>query len=351
VDDVTRRRLGDANPNGRLERPQGRFRLAYGLDDPGAIAAPVALELVEADWKRQAAIGNVSEVVLDGYCRDARSLVRTAQARGLRNLGEIDQDLIWTWMRSAKVDEPEASVSSNTRYRRRSAARAFFMTAQCLGLYDQNPAMSVEESGRSVRYVNAFTDAEIEQVKRVAAYRLGETRHPAALALVLSGATNGEVAYGVVDDVDLIHRRVWCHNGGKRSRDRWIPLDDDWCFQALANRVAALSRVTDGDVALGQRPLTYTRITAGDAFAKRSAATSMLLLKLLKKARVWRPGETRAESLREWLAAKIFAETGRVEAVAARLGMSSLDAAAHLVGYDWTGEFDIDAPPVRRGEH
>jgi len=51
------------------------------------------------------------------------------------------------------------------------------------------------------------------------------------------------------------------------------------------------------------------------------------------------------ESLREWLAAKVFAETGRVEAVAARLGMASLDAAAHLVGYNWTREFDIDAPP------
>jgi len=36
----------------------------------------------------------------------------------------------------------------------------------------------------------------------------------------------------------------------------------------------------------------------------------------------------------------VWGATGRVEAVAARLGMSSLDRAAHLVGYDWRPLFD-----------
>lgn len=57
---------------------------------------------------------------------------------------------------------------------------------------------------------------------------------------------------------------------------------------------------------------------------------------------------TRAESIREWLAARVFAQTGSLEAVAVRLGMSSLDTAAHLVGYDWVKTLTADQPPAHR---
>ena len=47
-------------------------------------------------------------------------------------------------------------------------------------------------------------------------------------------------------------------------------------------------------------------------------------------------------SINEYVAARVFAETGRVEAVAARLGLARLDVAAHLVGYDWRASFNPD---------
>ncbi len=46
------------------------------------------------------------------------------------------------------------------------------------------------------------------------------------------------------------------------------------------------------------------------------------------------------------VALDVYAETGRVEAVAARLGLSSLDTAASIVGADttWRGTYELAGP-------
>jgi hypothetical protein len=59
VEVVTRRRIGDANPRGRMERLQGPFRLRADLSAPGAMALVTALTLVVADWERQVADGTI----------------------------------------------------------------------------------------------------------------------------------------------------------------------------------------------------------------------------------------------------------------------------------------------------
>ena len=68
----------------------------------------------------------------------------------------------------------------------------------------------------------------------------------------------------------------------------------------------------------------------------------MLITKALDRAGLKQPGHIRVAAINEYVAAKVFAQTGRVEAVAARLGMRSLDAAAHLLGLDWRAQY---APP------
>lgn len=348
VDEVTRRRVGDANPRGRLERHLGPFRLRDGLSAPGQFPFDEALELVLSDWNRQVEAGGISRGIIEHYGSYLRGLGRLMATRGLSLVGDLSVNflLMWCLMPTESTGE---RASENTSRLRRSAARSFFETAKGLGIIDANPAKSVEFPSRSERYVCAFTDEQITQLQQHSRTTLDDTRTPAALALVMSGATTTELSFVTLADVDLPHGRVWVHDGGYRQRDRWIALYDDWCVAAVRLRVADLGAGSAGTA--GDPWLVYLPRPGKPSADRQGSAGGMIILRLLKFARVHQPGVTRAESLREWLAAQVFTETGSLEEVARRLGMSSLDAAAHLVGHDWlapTGQ-DLDRqPPAHR---
>lgn len=343
-DDVTRRRVGEARPRGRLARLEGRFRLAEDLDAPGLLPLDDAFERIQQEWQRQVAEGAVVGITVKHYAEHMQSFLRFAnRARGCVNLADVTVPVAQDWVVAPSPQNPGAPLPDNTIRMRRSALRSFFHTAVALGLTDQNPALSVDLPQRHPRFVNAATKAQVDQCKRVAVFRLDETRMPALLALVLMGGTLAEAAYTRVKDVDLPGRKVWLHDGGVRAQDRWVPLDDDWCFDALRKRVDALTASVPSE-ALADAFLTYEN-RREPTYARRAAASASMMAILFKKARITGPG-VRAEGLREHLAQRVFAETGRVEAVAARLGMGSLDAAAHIVGHDWTVPYGInDAPP------
>lgn len=348
---MTARRAGQARLRGKLEVPQGRFALRPGMASPGAMPLVEALRLVEAEWDRQVAAGTISRAVIKCYRLDARSMVKFLPKRfGVNSVGEVTPNQIYEWMRTPRPDgEPPAA---NTRYGRRSAARAFFLTCTLLGIFDVNPAESISEKGRRSRFVNALTDEQIRQLCVSAPFTLTETKTPAALALMMIGAGTREVAYVRVCDVDLAHARVWVHDGGERFTARWLPIDNLWALEALSRRVSALAARIQDPLAYAAMTVAYERgrKKAPDTPEARQAAISMTLTTLMRKARVYRAGENRVESIREWVAARVFASTGSVAAVAQRLGMSSLDAAAHIVGYDWVAAHRINAePPAEPG--
>lgn len=344
VDDVTRRRVGDANPRGSLERPEGPFRLRDGLVAPGDLPFDEALTLVSEDWARQTANGTISAITVR-YTGELRGLGAVLVRLGQPQVRDITANAVLMWMKMPKADGH--GVTRDYMGFRRSAARSFFQTAFCLGLTDANPAKVIELPERSDRYVHPFTDAQIAHLKRVARTRLDDTRTPATLALVLSGAATGEVPFVTIADVDLPRRRVWVHGGGYRLRDRWIPLDDDWCLDAVTRRIEAV-RNDPAHVDVGDPWLVYRPHPTKPTRERQQASLGPVITGLLKSAGLHQPGVTRAESIREWLAARVFAQTGSVEAVAVRLGMSSLDTAAHLVGYDWVQTLTTDQPPAHR---
>lgn len=331
-------------PKGRLDRLPGRFRLADGLRAAGDIPLADALALVVADWQRQVQVGQVSAQAVRFYTEKTTALVAYATAHDCLTLADLTQPVVLVWMRTRKVGDPAAPISVDTQYSRRSAARALFITAICLGLHDQNPAQNITISRRGGRYVHPLDSAQVTQLKQTSAFRIGETKVPAALALALSGSASGETPYVAVRDVDLAARLVWLGNPSAVTRDRWVTIDDDWCLTALANRIAALTENTDARL-LPDRTLAYDLTSGEDTPGKRSSAAATALTKLMKTARVYRKGENWVESIREYVAVRTYAATGSVEAVAARLGMSSLDAAAHIVGHDWVPAHSPAMPP------
>lgn len=330
--EVTRRRIGEANPRGRLERHLGPFQLREGLSAPGAMSIAEAVDLVVADWERQVTAGTIRAGIIAVYQSHLGTLQRLAARHRMPLVGDLTVNflLMWCLLPDGKTGEP---VTDGTKRVRRAAARSLFETCKCLGIIDVNPAKSVEFSSPTNRYVKALSDEQIRQLQRHARMAVDDTRTPAALALVMSGATTMESAFITVADVDLTHRRVWVHDGGYRQRPRWITLCDDWCTQALTRRVDEL-RTIHAEAA-DEACVAYKPHSTNPTKDRQGAAGGTLILRLMKFARVHQPGVTRAESIREWYAAKVFAETGSIAEVARRLGMSSLDAAAHLVGYDW----------------
>ncbi len=70
----------------------------------------------------------------------------------------------------------------------------------------------------------------------------------------------------------------------------------------------------------------------------------MTVGKIIERAGIKVNGVTRVASVTEYVARRVFLRTGRVEAVAARLGLSKLDDAAHLCGYDWRTETRLPGP-------
>lgn len=344
VDAVTRRRVGDPKPRGRLERNVGVFRLREGLRADGDIAVAEALSLVESDWERQVGNATISAGIIETYVRDLLGFVAVMAMQGITTVAQVTPNMVLAWCLMPLTDGTPAA--ENTWYRRRSAVRSFFETCRCLGLADANPAKSVEFAQRSGRFVNAFDDVSMAQLKRVSRSTLGDTRTPCALAMVMSGSTTRELANVTVEDVDLAAGRVWVHGGGYKCRDRWVPFTDEWCREAVEQHVVGL-RDTYGDDA-GPTWLVYMPHPTHPNPTRRAEAASGLITRLLQKARVHQPGQTRAESIREWLALTVFEETGSIEQVALRLGCASLDAAAHLVGYDWVAPSRQDPAPLHR---
>lgn len=351
---MTSSRAGGPRFNGRFERPTVPFALAADVGAPGALFVADAVARVVADWERQAKVGTVKVDTVNTHRRTLRTLGTYLRNRGAKTLAEVDHDLLWAWVHSAKSSTGEAATD-NMRALRREVAKTFYLTCYRLGLTDANPAAALHAMARSSRFVCALTDAQVEQAKsaanyevalpddRVRRYEPGSIKAPSALALVLCGAQPGEVGYITCGDIGLVAQLVWASGGGDRYRPRWLPITDPWVFDALATRISWLAR---------QHPEDYRSMTVAyeptpgkaDDFARRSAATSSTLDKVLVKAGLKQPGRVRVASILEWVAATVFAQTGRVEAVAARLGMSRLDAAAHLVGYDWRDEFATPGP-------
>lgn len=306
-----------------------------------AVAAAVA------DWVVQVQRGRVLPEGVDTYSAVVATLLTYLDAAGVELVCDVTSEVVWRWVNSPATGVRAAEYpTDNTRQLRRATANALYVTWYRLGITERNIGASLPSISKPPRKVAPVTDRQVQTMKDLAdydtdtsTYESGYSRTPACLALVLCGAQSGEVSAVRVCDIDLLNRRVWLHGGDERYRHRWVPVDDAWAWEALAARVAYLTKRYNDP----ERLVAYNPLTPGPHPLKdRAAATSMTLGRLMKRAGVRQPGRNRVASLLEYTALRVFHQTGRVEAVAARLGMNSLDSAAHLVGYDWRTECNPD---------
>jgi integrase len=154
---------------------------------------------------------------------------------------------------------------------------------------------------------------------------LRSTRSSAAWALAEATARTAEIPHLRVSDVDLERGRVWIH-GSPRTVARWGRLSE-WGAQQVARRIAALEHSRDGDPALvyegsGCRP-------------SRQASSCLAISETLRAAGLSAEPDVRPTAVAAWVGVRVLGATGRIEEVARRLGMRSLDRAARLISWDW----------------
>lgn len=330
--------LGARRPQGSLEAADGPFRLANGLSAPGQIGWTETVAKVRADWVRQAGEGRIQALSAEKMGFALNRLASFGDALRLDVLADLTDSDVEDWIharlprthRRGRKRESHAEPSLNTKHARRGLVRQFSRTCRTLGLDDRWLGEDVRLPSRSARKVSALTDDELISCHRTAASTNDATLLPASLALALTGSSTAEMGNARLEDLRLDKSLIWVHGGNQRTFARWLPLED-WMCEALAARTEVVRglRPSEGE----QAHLVYTG-KADNTYNGKQSAVCMNLRRILNLAGITRP-DARPASFVETVAEQTFADTGRIEAVAARLGLVSLDRAAHLASYSW----------------
>jgi integrase len=346
---VSRWRLGPSATRGRFERAfDAAFTLHPDVPAPGALPIADAKARVYADWDRQADEGRVTRLSVLRLKVEVDKLERYAAARGAVELCDIDTSMCLAWVR-APLSRPRNNPTAPLRYPaygtqhvRRAAERALFGTCRLLGLQDGDPSSDITLPPKPRRFTRPLDELEIDACKTAARFSPTETRGPATLALALTGATTGEIPHLTVGDLHLEARLLWVHTDNARSnRARWSTLDD-YAYTALSRHLWKLGARPDHHLP-ADLPLVFQGDTAADN-AYRTATASNTIIRILKRAGLHGQDGVRPTSITEYVAAAIYEETGRIEAVAARLGMYSLDATADMLGLEWMTGLLVPGP-------
>jgi integrase len=239
---------------------------------------------------------------------------------GITSFEELTPRVVEEFVR-APVDGRPVSVAG--MHTRRTALRTFFRSARQHGLLDGDPSLDVVLPVKSELLTRPLTDDEVGLCRSCALTSLSETRRPAAWALAEATARTAELPNITASDLDLDSSRVWIC-GGTRTTARWGVLSE-WGVVQLERRLRAMRSL---DV-----PVVYSGRRGGES---GQSSSSMAICDTLARAGLGVEPDVRPLSVAAWAGVKIFEQTGRIEEVARRLGMRSLDRAALLIGWDWT---------------
>ncbi|MEV7678076.1 hypothetical protein AB0O64_05875 [Streptomyces sp. NPDC088341] len=292
-----------------------------------------AFDRVWDDWQTMAARGEFTEQTLDKFGLLLRRSERYMHLRGVVVLGDVTADLAEDFVtargRSRHGLVTDSAVS--TMLGRRSVLRIAFRTLRELGLSDADPTRDIVLPARQPGEVRPLAEGEVVDLRHRASFIDRPRRHGAAAALALAGGHSGEIGHIRVRDLDLEGRRVWMH-GATKTDARWCPLDD-WGLNILAHRARFVSarqlhpeRVPEARLAVSDKPASDATLQSRVCVALRD---------LVKSIGLDGEEDVKPSSVTAWAGVEVFERTGRIQDVARRLGLRSLDRAAAVIGHTW----------------
>ena len=211
-----------------------------------------------------------------------------------------------------------------TKHMRRGSLRLLFRIARLEFDWHYDPTLELKLPARTGEAGRPLTNEEVVLGRSYSLHTLTVTRQPAAWALTEASAITSELQYITSDDLDLDNPngpRVWLHGSRKRV-DRWGLLDD-WSATQLERRATSLK---------GAKGLVYT---ANGSEESRQASYCKALQDVFIRCDLDAEPDVRPSSLVAWAGVVALEETDKIEEVALRLGIRSLDVAARFIGFNW----------------
>lgn len=283
-----------------------------------AVLPTAAAELVLAELRRSDAWASRTVVRVAGSVGQFARFVE--RGHGVTDLDGVSEEMVRSY-----IDAPHAdgrAPSDPVRYQRRNAIRLLFRTARQLGLASGDPSIDVRLPSWTTGALRPLDADEIELCRSIA---VADPRGRRAVAWALCEATarTGELSAVRRCDVDLGSSRVWLA-GTAHIDARWGFLTP-WGVRTLEQRLSCLP-------AGAETPLLRNK-PADPALPLKSA--QYLIVEVLKRAGLHHTGGVKPSSIAGWAGRSVFDETGRIDLVASRCGVRSLDSAARLIGWDW----------------
>lgn len=276
-----------------------------------------AVRLVHRTWVTADQVARVEQILFafSQFCR---------RVHGVEQLRLVTPLLADGFVNAHEADGCEPSATK--RHLRRTALRLLFRSARSNGANAGDPTLDLALPGKGPRKTRPLTDEEVSLCRASASWSLADTRHGAAWALREATCRTGELPYLTVGDVDLDQQRVWLH-GGRRVDARWGQLSE-WDQEQVTRRIAVV----------GEDPATPLIYEGRQKREAGRVSTSLALLDVLRRAGLADDPGIRPSSIAAWAGRHVLDATGRIDFVAERLGLRSLDRTADFIGWDWRTE-------------
>ncbi len=284
-------------------------------------------------WADRVAHSGLNHRTAARYDRVLEAFARYAAAHGVAAPTDVTPSLC---LRFCEAPSRDGHLPGGSTSRVRLAAlRSAFDGLVEASLVPENPTLGLRVDRQpSLLSLRPLTPGEALRLFSAGQLSSIDTLRPACVALALTGATHAEVARAVVADADLEAAlvRLGCGTRFERTVDLNVAANTSLTARVRSQRLEWRRRKRSWDPE--SVPLAMHRPVSAYRADVVAPTVSMNLARAMKRAGVTREG-VRPRSCREYAANAIYARTGRVEDVAERLGIVSLDAAYRVLDWEW----------------
>ena len=301
-----------------------------------------SVALVQRLWLAEARAGAISSATAKDYTRELAAFRGFAETLGIHSLDSIDTELCRMWIAApirttsrGSRSEDKNRPSTSTRRRRQTSLRRAVHFWLKKGLIAASPISDEVIRGHITQGSLPLTPPEVSQLRLSGRVGTRDNLRPAMVEAALAGASQQSIALLMMTSFDVT-LGVLHIPGSRQTGERDLQLGPVG-VAAMQARVTDLTRSTSRSRQAfdpASTPLLLSRGPGASRSANPSQVVASNLKRALAAAGVNRTGVT-AGSLQAFAANACYARTHRVEEVAARLGLHSLDRAMTKVDHQW----------------